>query len=352
MAAVSSNLLLFAFVAYLVATFMFGGALKDKGQTSSRWGTIGISLSMIGFFAQLGYFITRWIAAGHAPVSNLFEFITFFSMALVFSFIIFYFIYRSAFIGMFALPIAVIIIAYASVFPRDIQPLVPSLQSHWLQIHVTTAALGEAILAISFVVGLVYLLKTIDFSRGSKKTFWMELVLYFMLAVVGFVGVSTAFSASGYSVTYEWANPAGKTKVENLTYTMPVLVAPHGGKKIAGDHWVSNIELPERLNAKKTNSVLWGALTGALVYGAIRLFTRKRLGALLQPLVKNANTELLDEIGYRAVAVGFPVFSLGALIFAMIWAQYAWSRFWGWDPKEVWALITFLFYAAYLHLRL
>lgn len=36
----------------------------------------------------------------------------------------------------------------------------------------------------------------------------------------------------------------------------------------------------------------------------------------------------------------------------MIWAQYAWSRFWGWDPKEVWALITFLFYAAFLHLRL
>lgn len=50
--------------------------------------------------------------------------------------------------------------------------------------------------------------------------------------------------------------------------------------------------------------------------------------------------------------IGFPVFSLGALIFAMIWAQIAWSRFWGWDPKEVWALITWLFYAAFLHLRL
>lgn len=50
--------------------------------------------------------------------------------------------------------------------------------------------------------------------------------------------------------------------------------------------------------------------------------------------------------------VGFPVFALGGLVFAMIWAQVAWTRFWGWDPKEVWALITFLFYAAYLHLRL
>ena len=60
----------------------------------------------------------------------------------------------------------------------------------------------------------------------------------------------------------------------------------------------------------------------------------------------------MDEIGYRSVLIGFPVFTLGALIFAMIWAHEAWSRFWGWDPKEVWALITWLFYAAFLHLRL
>ena len=56
----------------------------------------------------------------------------------------------------------------------------------------------------------------------------------------------------------------------------------------------------------------------------------------------------MDEIGYRSVLIGFPVFTLGALIFAMIWAHEAWSRFWGWDPKEVWALITWLFYAAFL----
>ena len=68
--------------------------------------------------------------------------------------------------------------------------------------------------------------------------------------------------------------------------------------------------------------------------------------------MKQVNSDLLDEVSYRAVAIGFPIFTLGALIFAMIWAQMAWTRFWGWDPKEVWALITFLFYAAFLHLRL
>jgi ABC-type transport system involved in cytochrome c biogenesis permease subunit len=60
----------------------------------------------------------------------------------------------------------------------------------------------------------------------------------------------------------------------------------------------------------------------------------------------------MDEIGYRSVIIGFPLFALGGLLFASIWAQIAWSRFWGWDPKEVWALVTFLFYAIFLHLRL
>ncbi|MGM2836381.1 cytochrome c biogenesis protein ResC, partial [Bacillus cereus group sp. Bce025] len=93
-------------------------------------------------------------------------------------------------------------------------------------------------------------------------------------------------------------------------------------------------------------------LVGRLLYIVLRLILRKRVSAALQPLVKNTNSDLLDEIGYRSIAIGFPVFTLGALIFAMIWAQIAWTRFWGWDPKEVWALIPWLFYAAVLHLRL
>ena len=55
---------------------------------------------------------------------------------------------------------------------------------------------------------------------------------------------------------------------------------------------------------------------------------------------------------YRSVAIGFPIFTLGGLIFAAMWAQEAWGRFWGLDPKEVWALVTWFFYAVFLHLRL
>jgi cytochrome c-type biogenesis protein CcsB len=62
--------------------------------------------------------------------------------------------------------------------------------------------------------------------------------------------------------------------------------------------------------------------------------------------------EKYDLIAYRAVAIGFPLFTLGALVFGMVWASRAWGRYWGWDPKEVWSLITWLFYALYLHTRL
>ncbi|GAA3327631.1 hypothetical protein GCM10020331_068340 [Ectobacillus funiculus] len=69
----------------------------------------------------------------------------FFGMALVLAFIVMYFIYRASVLGLFALPIAILVIAYASMFPREVTPLIPSLKSYWLYIHVTTAALGEAI---------------------------------------------------------------------------------------------------------------------------------------------------------------------------------------------------------------
>ncbi|MEM5607340.1 hypothetical protein AAHH76_07470 [Bacillus toyonensis] len=61
-------------------------------------------------------------------------------MMLVGAFIVMYFMYRVSIMGLFALPVALLLIAYASMFPREISPLIPSLKSNWLHIHVTTAA--------------------------------------------------------------------------------------------------------------------------------------------------------------------------------------------------------------------
>ena len=62
--------------------------------------------------------------------------------------------------------------------------------------------------------------------------------------------------------------------------------------------------------------------------------------------------ERYDDMVYRTIAVGFPLFTLGGLVFGMIWAYRAWGSYWSWDPKEVWSLITWLVFALYLHTRI
>lgn len=61
--------------------------------------------------------------------------------------------------------------------------------------------------------------------------------------------------------------------------------------------------------------------------------------------------EILDELNYKAVMVGFPFLTLG-IVTGSIWANYAWGSYWSWDPKEAWSLIVWLIYAAFLHARL
>ncbi|MEC0344507.1 c-type cytochrome biogenesis protein CcsB [Peribacillus frigoritolerans] len=354
MAELSSNLLYAAFILYLIATFLFGGSIKDKRgaeeKKQNKWAKLGISITIIGFAAQIGYFITRWIAAGHAPVSNLFEFTTFFGMMLVGAFILIYFLYKTPALGLFALPIALLIIAYASMFPTEISPLIPALQSDWLHIHVTTAAAGQSILAISFVTAIIYLIKFVDQTQSSKRTFWLEVIMFTLVCTIGFVIITSTFAAMDYKANFDWVDKKGAEVKQE--FNLPALVGPNEGKLIETDRFEPLVDMPALINAKKLNTVLWSFGMGLVLYGLIRLIARKRVAALIKPIVKNVNLNLLDEISYRSVLIGFPIFTLGALIFAMIWAQVAWTRFWGWDPKEVWALVTWLFYAAFLHLRM
>ncbi|WP_456278475.1 c-type cytochrome biogenesis protein CcsB [Bacillus sp. AK128] len=357
MVELSSNLLYTAFILYLVGTFFFGGAIRDKQSEVkiNKWSKIGIFTTIVGFLAQLGYFILRWIASGHAPVSNLFEFTTFFGMMLVLAFIVLFFMYKSSALGLFTLPVAILIIAYASMFPRDVAPLIPALQSDWLHIHVTTAALGEAVLAVSFASGLIYLIRVVDQTVKSKRTLWLEIIMYSLLSVIGFIIATVAFSLSNYEATFTWMDPNIDQEVE-LVYTLPPIVGPLDGTEVSTDTMHPIFNAPSWMKGegapKKFNTLIWSLGVGLLLYWGLRLVLRKRIAAAIKPLLKNVNPEIADEITYRSVAIGFPIFTLGALIFAMIWAQIAWTRFWGWDPKEVWALITFLFYAAFLHLRI
>ncbi|MCM3237369.1 c-type cytochrome biogenesis protein CcsB [Heyndrickxia oleronia] len=350
----SSTSLYLSFLIYLIAILPWGLSVKSKRSIFSR---IALLLTLLGFIMQLIYFISRWYVSGHAPVSNLYEFMTFFGIMLVGSFFILYYIYRQSVMGLFILPISLIILGYANAFSKEISPLIPALQSEWLTIHVITVAFSSAVLSISFVTGLIYLLKTINPKEKSKKSFFLELIMYFIIVVIGFITITTAFQFTNYKQYIKFTNK--QDQIEIYEYTLPALTVPKNSVIVESPDSKSHIsqrngviETPLLIDSQKLNTIIWSFLTGTLIYLVIRLICRRNIISLIKPVSKKVNANLMDEITYRSVVIGFPLFALGGLVFAMIWAQLAWSRFWGWDPKEVWALITFLFYSVLLHLRI
>jgi cytochrome c-type biogenesis protein CcsB len=199
-------------------------------------GRIGAACLFAGGGFQTAGIGVRWDLAGHIPLSNMFEYASAMSWMAVVSFGLLLWMYLKLVIGVFVAPLVFALVVAASMLPKELsQQLVPALQSYWLTIHVSLAALGEGAFAVAFAVSVMYL------------------------------------------VTKRLGGGAGR-------------------------------RLP--------------------------------------------SPEVLDEINYRAIAIGYPLFTIGALFAGAIWAHNAWGAFWSWDPKEVGSLIIWLFYTGYLHARL
>ncbi|TDL97836.1 c-type cytochrome biogenesis protein CcsB [Macrococcus brunensis] len=354
---ISSTSLYAAFILYLIAILPFSASIKAKNK---RYERIGIILTTIGFIMQIVYFITRWIAAGHAPVSNMYEFLTMFGIMMVGGFLIINAIYHTPILALFSLPVAMLVIVYASMFSREVSPLIPALQSNWLAIHVITVTISYGILSVSSMAGLIYLLRYVDAKEKSRDAFWLEVVMYFAVLVIAFILTTIVMKGIvHYDDQYFYVDKNGNNAVSH--YHLPAIVTfkdaypvvPKGNNNYQEvERFSTGLEVPPVLNAQKLTTVIWSIIIGTILYGLIRLITRRTIFSMVKPLTNKVSLQLMDEIGYRSVIIGFPLFALGGLLFASIWAQIAWSRFWGWDPKEVWALVTFLFYAVFLHLRL
>src|SRR6056297_1354173 len=222
-----------AFIAYLVAALAFILYVAFK---KNIFGKLGIASTLGGFIIHTIAIILRVIESGRLPFSNQYEFATSFSWGVVLCFIVIYFVYRFSATGAFVMPVAFIIMGYASVLPKTIKPLMPALQSGWLYVHVGTAVLSYGAFAV----------------------------------------------AAGLSVMY---------------------IVTEKRKK---EH--SNVS-------------------------------------------KLPDSEVCDYLSYRVIAFGYIMLTL-VIVTGAIWAKAAWSRYWAWDPKETWSLITWLIYSAYLHLRL
>ncbi|WP_030916721.1 c-type cytochrome biogenesis protein CcsB [Streptosporangium amethystogenes] len=99
----------------------------------------------------------------------------------------------------------------------------------------------------------------------------------------------------------------------------------------------------------------WVAIHVSAAIVAAGLFIVAAVSGILYLIRKDTAVRLpsrqdLERVAHRAIVIGFPIWTF-AVIAGALWADKAWGRYWGWDPKEVWAFITWIVYAAYLHAR-
>ena len=133
-------------------------------------GLLATVLTIIGLLVQTAGIGMRWLESyqmgiGHAPLSNMYESLVFFSWCIALLYLVVEFIYKNKVIGAFAVPFAFASMAYASLsteFSSAITPLVPALQSNWLIAHVFTCFVGYAAFAVSCGTGIMYLVKSLD----------------------------------------------------------------------------------------------------------------------------------------------------------------------------------------------
>ncbi len=382
-------LLFGAFASYLAAFLLYvSGTLGQRisgGTRFSRTPGHGTVANVIGVVLHGLAIVARWQGSGFWPTSNMYEFIGFMAFSSMLAFLVLHRMYRLYVLGALVTPVTIALLAYSYVFPPEVTPLIPALQSIWLPLHVSLAALGEGFFAVAFGAAMLYLLRVrgLELAQARARaaeevaaglegaapmqgaapgavaeTRWerwerivgirlMEVVFYLILVILGFTVLALFFRYAGF----EWIFNNGMS-----IYHLPPIIGPYGAE--VGEHGsvlgipLPTVVVPYGWRGKHLNTLLYSVVVGAVLYGFIRRFiARGRIGDALAVRV-GGDPELLDEISYRAVAIGYPIFTLGGLIFAMIWAKEAWGRYWFWDPKETWALIAWLVYSAYLHFRI
>lgn len=169
----SSYLLSIITFIYGLAAFLYIAAWVFKKPFIGRLATW---TAIIGVAGNTAGIIMRWVESyqmgiGHAPLSNLYESLVFFSWTIAVFYLVIEKTYKNRIIGAFATPLAFLAMAYASLpkVNNRIQPLIPALKSNWLIAHVFTCFLGYAAFAVAFGVSLMYLLKQRDITEPQNS---------------------------------------------------------------------------------------------------------------------------------------------------------------------------------------
>ena len=270
-----------------------GGRSASFELIGSRIVWAAIAMALIGTMVRWyeGYLMGPDI--GHIPVSNLYEVFVLFSWMTAAFYLYFEAQYKTRSLGAFVMLVVSAAVGFLLWYTvvreaHEIQPLVPALKSWWMKLHVPANFIGYGMFALAAMVALAYLVKQ---QAGEKR--WYKLTPLWLLGVV-ICFVPIVFRKSSAAA--------------------------------GGSYWLGYL------------------LVSALVAGGI-LLGRQRLAERLPSF------EVLDDVMYKAIAVGFAFFTI-ATVLGALWAAEAWGGYWSWDPKETWALIVWLNYAAWLHMRL
>lgn len=373
---------------YLVATLLVIFYLvKPERRRLLRLFKILAVAVVIVHTAALGL---RWLQAGfdRPPWTNLYESLIFFSWGLGTVATVVILRNQAYYLATFLLPLTFAGLGLAAMVPdKTITDLVPALQSHWIKIHVVMAAMAYPGFITAGLISLFYLLKCDTKPAHLHSGF--ALFGVFCLLVVGRGDV---LGSGVYNLPLmEWVDgrffkipvdPAAKPIVWQetpipfagalflmtaLTYLLTIVYA---WASLRNHHplWHKTFVLFNRIAlalyafllaviyyniAGREDLALAGnpyemaiLVSGFLVEAFFVLYSiRPQWLSSRLPM-----PEWLDQFAYKVTLFAFPFMTL-LLITGAIWAYSAWGRYWGWDPKETCALVTWLIFAAYLHSR-
>ncbi|NWF51665.1 MAG: c-type cytochrome biogenesis protein CcsB [Nitrospirae bacterium] len=309
-------------MAYIIAMIIYITYLAFRNKSV---GIVATTITIAGFFSQTIAILMRWKEFNDisgmgflrsAPLTNLYESIIFFVWCLILGYLIVEFRYKNRSFGAFVTPVAGLALAFIDItgMSKEIHPLIPALQSNWLLAHVTMSFIAYAAFAISFSTGLMYLIINTEKKNQPAYIFWA-----FTLGVFAVLLISMGIDFMTFKVAVR-----PEEFIKNYLFRASFMNKSAAVRIIS---WISTISI---------------------------IFIVWRFGNILKTVIEkfNISSQILDEITYKSIAIGFPIFTLGGLIFGAIWADQAWGTYWSWDPKETWSLITWFIYAFYLHSRM
>ena len=369
----SSLLFTLATLAYLVAMVLYISYLAFRKDVIGKIATI---VTSAGFVVQTIALFLRWresyqMDIGRVPLSNLYESLVFFTWSTVLIYLIVEYKYKVRAFGAFVMPVVFLALAFINVagISNDITPLVPALKSNWLFYHVLISFLGYAAFGIAFAISMIYLLMDTE-ERGPASNLFTGIAAIVVLAVLGnymaYLGkdMKTLFWMGLGALVLAWfiylVSSGAKHKSQvflfwSLCVTMTVtLLAGMGIDSVSlvlhplaqGESFKDHLFEATFLS----HTLAIAAMSWVVVLVLFWLIWTKGMG--LKKLLKQymPAMDLLDDVTYRMIAIGWPLLT-GGIVTGAVWANSAWGTYWSWDPKETWSLITWFVYAIYLHAR-